>query len=230
MTLERKQIGTTRFCDSYIANYGADTGDQDVVSGTRALAAYLVNHSSYKEATPEFSATSPFLESAAQSNRSFNPETCAPTCPDCRTVLIGDNETTHSYLYPQSTPAPSTGPLDSFFRSFSGYQYDPSIPPAESFRSFRRGLRRWNDWNGYSPNTWKEYEDDVYTRYQAALTKEFNLWFGIEDDIMPWHSLCRAIAIHTLPATCKLCREVGNCLYNILRFLFVVDLHGVCRR
>jgi len=230
ITLERKRIWATRYCDLYFANYGANTDYQDVVYGTKVLAAYLVNHSSYREAIPEVSATNPFLESVAQSNRKSKPETCAPTCPDCRTVLIGDNETTHSCLYPQSTPAPSTGPLDSFFRSFSGYQYDPSIPPAESFRSFRRGLKRWSDWDGYSPDTWKEYKEDVYTRYQAALTKEFNLWFGTEDDIMPWHSLCRAIAIHPLPPTCELCREVGNRFYNNPFFLFFFDLRGVYRR
>ncbi|KAF4631765.1 hypothetical protein G7Y89_g6362 [Cudoniella acicularis] len=190
---------------------------QDVVCGAKALAAYLVNHSSYKEAIPEFSAMNPLLESMAQPNRKSKPETCAPTCPDCRTDLVGDNETIHSCPYPQFTPVPSTGPLDSFFLSFSGYQYDPSIPPAESFRSFRRGLRRWSDWDGYSPDTWKEYEEDIYTRYQAALTQEFNLWFGTEDDIRAWHSLCRAIAIQPLPATCELCREaVRNRHVNIV--------------
>ncbi|KAH6678617.1 hypothetical protein B0J14DRAFT_583120 [Halenospora varia] len=190
---------------------------QGVAFGANALAAYLANHSSYKEAIPEFSVINSSLESAAQPNRRSRPETSVPTCPDCRTVLIGDNETTHSCPYPQSTPVPPTGPLDSFFLSFSDYQYDPSIPPAESFRSFSQGLRRWNDWDGYSPDTWKEYKEDVYARYQAALTKEFNLWFGTEDDIRAWHSLCRAIAIHPLPATCELCEEaVGNRHVNIV--------------
>ncbi|KAH8665931.1 hypothetical protein BGZ60DRAFT_410213 [Tricladium varicosporioides] len=113
----------------------------------------------------------------------------------------------HSCLYPQLTPVPPASPLDSFFLSFSGYKYDPSVSPAESFRSFKRGLKRWNDWDGYSPSTWEDYEEDIDTRYQAALTKEFNLWFGTEDDIGSWHSLCRAVAIHPLPATCKLCRK-----------------------
>ena len=123
------------------------------------------------------------------------------------------NHTSSKVVTPESkpeTPTPSIGPLDAFFLSFPGYQYDPSIPPAESFHFLRRGLKGWNDWDRSFPATWKEYEKVVYTRYQAALTKEFNLWFGTEDDIRSWHSLCRAIEISPLPTTHKECQEVSS--------------------
>lgn len=181
-----------------------------MISETKTLVTYLAKRTSYKKAIPEISAIKSPLESVVHFNRGSRPKTRVKTCSDCKTVLNGDNETMHSCLNGLSSPVPPAGPLDSFFLSFPGYHYDPSIPLAESFRSFRQGLRRWNDWNGYSPDTWKEYEDDVYTRYQAALTKEFNLWFGMEDDIRSWHSLCRAIAIYPLPATHNLCREVSD--------------------
>lgn len=169
-----------------------------MVNGSKSLVAYLINQTSYKEATAEFSAISPSLKSTAQSDIKSKPD------------------------------IPSIGPLDAFFFSFSGYKYDPSIPPAESFDSFKRGLKRWNDWDGIFPNNWENYEKDVYTRYQAALTKEFNLWFGTEDDIRSWHSLCRAIAISPLPPTCEECREVRNHIHNKPSLNFI-DLHGVCR-
>ena len=140
------------------------------------------------------------------------------------------NHTSHGVVTTESipeTPTPSIGPLDTFFLSFSGYKYNPSIPPADSFRSLRRGLRRWNDWDHSTPATWQEYEKDVNTRYQAALTKEFNLWFGTEDDIRSWHSLCRAIAISPLPTTHKECQEVSN--HIMITCLGSTNSHAVCR-
>jgi hypothetical protein len=178
----------------------ANMGDKDVVYETKKLAGRIRNQNSYEEATAESSAMNPSPKSTAQANMKSKPE----------------------------TPVPSVGPLDAFFLSFRGYQYDPFIPPAESFRSLRRGLRWWNDWDGNFPDTWKEYEKDVATRYQATLTKEFNLWFGTEDDIDSWHSLCRAIGIRPLPTTCDECREVSNQIHTTLRITFT-DLHGIYR-
>ena len=35
----------------------------------------------------------------------------------------------------------------------------------------------------------------AWDQYQEALTPEFKLWFGAEDDTAAWHSLCRAMKI-----------------------------------
>lgn len=107
-----------------------------------------------------------------------------------------------------SSPPSSTGPLNQFFLSFPGFQYDPSLPPADSFHALREGLSRWNDFDESILSTWDEYKKDVWARYQTALTKEFNLWFGTEDEIESWYALCRAIGITPIPETRKKCREV----------------------
>lgn len=189
-----------RYCDSHILSYMANMDDKDVAYETKRLVGRIKNQKSYDEATAESSTMNSLLEPTAQANMKSNLE----------------------------SPVTSISPLDVFFSCFRGYQYDPSIPPAESFRSLRRGLRRWNDWDGNVPDTWKEYEKDVITRYQAALTKEFNLWFGTEDDIDSWHSLCRAIGIGPLPTTCHECREVSNNIHTSLCINFT-DLHGTYR-
>ncbi|KAE8447328.1 hypothetical protein EG329_010886 [Mollisiaceae sp. DMI_Dod_QoI] len=186
---------------------------QEMVDGTKKLATYLANCTSRSEAAAGVSAMEPITKSMVQPNVESRPETSFST----RKTSGTRPKAKHSSPSFQSTPTPTIGPLDAFFLSFPGYQYDPSIPPADSYRLFRRGLRRWNDWDGNFLKTWKEYEEDVYTRYQAALTKEFNLWFGTEDDIRSWHSLCRAIAIHPLPTTQRECRDaVRNRHVNIV--------------
>ena len=35
----------------------------------------------------------------------------------------------------------------------------------------------------------------AWDQYQEALTQEFKLWFGAEDDNAVWHSFCRAVKI-----------------------------------
>ena len=169
------------------------------------------------------------LESVGQAKS--NPGTRAPIGPKYKNIPIVDQGTKYSCLDLQSTPPPSTGPLDAFFLSFSGFQYDPSMPVVASFYSLRRGLENWSDWDGRSPGTWREYEEDVDIRYQAALTKEFNLWFGgTVDDIRSWHSLCRAVAIHPLPNSIKRCRSVSTHPFFKEPYLeLLVGLRDVCR-
>jgi hypothetical protein len=179
---------------------------------------YLANPTLENEAILKPAVTKSPYETVAHSNRKPKSKEFVQTCPDCKKVL-DRNESMHSCLHDQSDPVPPPGPLDSFFLSFSDYQYDPSIPLSESYHSFRQGLRQWSDWDGYSPSTWKEYKKEVNERYQAALTREFNLWFGTEDNIMSWHSLCRAIGIYPPPATPKLCRAVSN-RFSKITFLF----------
>lgn len=48
----------------------------------------------------------------------------------------------------------------------------------------------------------------AWDQYQESLTQEFKLWFGAEEDIAAWHSLCRAVRIEPLPRTCLECKKV----------------------
>ncbi|KAL8715628.1 MAG: hypothetical protein Q9225_006370 [Loekoesia sp. 1 TL-2023] len=121
------------------------------------------------------------------------------------------NQQTYAHHYPLSEPSiPSVAdnPLDQFFDSFSKFPYDACIPPATSYKNLRDNLWRWHDWDGHEPGTWKEYQQEVQARYELALTHEFNLWFGTEDDLKSWHALCRALGIIPLPLTCEECRSV----------------------
>merc|ERR1712054_266843 len=89
-------------------------------------------------------------------------------------------------------------PLDTFFRSFSTFNYSPSLPPADSYAKLEKheGWRR-----GVTES------DDAWNRYQDALEKELHLWYGAEDDLTAWHALCRAIDIDPLPKTREKCES-----------------------
>ncbi|KAL9117230.1 MAG: hypothetical protein Q9187_006235 [Circinaria calcarea] len=96
----------------------------------------------------------------------------------------------------------SDGPLDNFFHSHHSFHYDASTPPAISFESLQSHLQKRHKWSRGGPEC-----KELWHRYQTALTQEFNLWFGVEDDLNAWHSLCRAVRITPLPTTCELCRS-----------------------
>jgi hypothetical protein len=90
--------------------------------------------------------------------------------------------------------------LDTFFRSFPTFDYDPSLPPARSYANLReqQGWRRG------------EIESEIaWNKYQDALGRELRMWYGAEDDLTAWHALCRAIGVGPLPATCEQCEKVG---------------------
>ena len=92
-------------------------------------------------------------------------------------------------------------PLDAFFRSFSTFDYDPSLSPATSFAR----LQRHEGWQrGDSAS------DDAWDAYQAALESELRMWFGAEDDLAAWHALCRAIGVKPLPRKCEQCEQVSR--------------------
>jgi hypothetical protein len=93
----------------------------------------------------------------------------------------------------------SSTPLDRFFLSFPAFNYDPSLPPATSYKCLQKQQR----WHRNDPAS-----EEGWDRYQNALTEEFQLWFGAEDDLEAWHALCRAIGIDPPPVTCKLCKAV----------------------
>ncbi|OAL23216.1 hypothetical protein AYO20_11028 [Fonsecaea nubica] len=93
---------------------------------------------------------------------------------------------------------PPETPLDSFFRSFPTFVYDPSLPPSTSYAR----LRRHQGWRRDDTAS-----QDAWTRYQDALASELRMWFGSEDDLKAWHSLCRAIGVTPLPRTCRQCEQ-----------------------
>lgn len=90
-------------------------------------------------------------------------------------------------------------PLNMFFQSFDGFKFDPNLSPSESYSS----LQRFYGWHKGDKDS-----DQAWDQYQEALTQEFKLWFGAEDDIAAWHSLCRAVRIEPLPRSCLECEKV----------------------
>jgi len=126
------------------------------------------------------------------------------TCPSCRAVFAIHEKTYHRCSSPESKPSTIDDPLDKFFRSKPSFCYDPSAPPATSFGMLQKHLQQRYRWARKSPEN-----DELWRSYQAALTQEFNLWFGVEDDLHAWQSLCRAVRISPLPTTIGLCRSVG---------------------
>lgn len=171
-----------------ITNSWANKCDQDVVEGTKSLVTYLTT----------------------QSSRQNVPSHSSPPIPKSKpTTKPATKSRSKTASQPPPSAPPALGPLDAFFLSFPTFPYDPTIPPASSFRSFQAGLSNWNDFDKSACSTWNEYKNDVWERYQAALTQEFNLWFGTEDELESWYALCRAIGIVPLPKTRGKCREVS---------------------
>jgi hypothetical protein len=140
------------------------------------------------------------------------PTACLWTYPHYSTEF--DIHETYGHYYPvskSSIPSIADNPLDQFFDCFSKFPYNACIPPATSYKNLRVNIWRWHDWDGHRPSTWREYRQEVQVRYEVALTHEFNLWFGTEDDLKSWHALCRALEIIPLPFTREECRSVSSC-------------------
>lgn len=114
-----------------------------------------------------------------------------------------------------SAPSAPAAGVDAFFQSFPKFVYNSSKTPAMNFKIFMRGLPRWHDWDGSI--TQKEYEEAIEKRYQVALTEEFTVWFGKDDDMRSWSSLCQAVKIDPVPATIEECKKaVENRHVNIV--------------
>lgn len=126
------------------------------------------------------------------------------TCMACNVIVTIQQKASHSCFSSDSKPLISDGSLDEFFNFYHSFRYDASTSPAISFASLQDHLRKRHKW----PRDNRECKE-LWHRYQVALTQEFNLWFGVEDDLDAWHSLCRAVRITPLPTTCELCRSVG---------------------
>lgn len=133
-------------------------------------------------------------------NTTENPQPTLWTCPSCDGVFPLKQKASHSCAI--SIPN-SSGPLDNFFRSYPSFNYNASKPPATSFKSLEDYLTKLRKWRKKSPERQRLWE-----QYQDALTEEFNLLFGVKNDLDAWHALCRAVRINPLPTTCKECRSV----------------------
>lgn len=108
------------------------------------------------------------------------------TCPSCKAVFSVHEKTYHRCSSSESKPSTIDGPLDKFFRFYSPNH--SSAPSASSFELPRNHLQARYRWAHKSPEN-----DALWHIYQAALTQEFNLWFGVEDDLDAWQSICRAV-------------------------------------
>jgi hypothetical protein len=100
---------------------------------------------------------------------------------------------------PAHQPAPET-PLDAFFMSFSSFHYEPSMSPAKSWKR----LSAYQGWEKGS-----SARNKAWDAYQNALEEECKMWYGPEDDIASWHTLCRAVGIDPPPMTGEECQEVS---------------------
>lgn len=53
---------------------------------------------------------------------------------------------------------------------------------------------------------------EAWDTYQDSLKAEVQLWFGEEDDLHAWHTLCRAIGITHPPHKCDDCAKASTML------------------
>lgn len=97
----------------------------------------------------------------------------------------------HNRYSPRHVETANT-PLDRFFQRYTSFKYQPSLSPSESFAR----LCDHQKWEHGS----KKYQK-AWGGYQSALREEIELWFGEENDMTAWHTLCRAIQISPLPRT-----------------------------
>lgn len=138
-------------------------------------------------------------------NTTENPQPKWWTCPSCHNVFSLKQKASHfcaDTIQKSSIPL-NYSPLDNFFRSYPSFHYNASKPPAISFTSLRDHLAKLHKWHQGSSE-----RDRLWERYQDVLTEEFNLWFGVKDDLDAWQTLCRAMRVNPLPTNCKDCRSV----------------------
>ncbi|EKV19310.1 hypothetical protein PDIG_03400 [Penicillium digitatum PHI26] len=124
-------------------------------------------------------------------------------CDLCNRTFGSRNALDQHIQYSKAHFTPPSTPLDQFFRSFVGFGYNPKLPPSESYAQLKN-FCGWERGDAEDRTAWEEY--------QSALEAEVKTWFGVEDDLTAWHSLCRAIGIDPLPATCRQGVKVGACL------------------
>lgn len=120
---------------------------------------------------------------------------------ETRGRVFDDDKALERHLTNSHEHGTTTTPLDDFFRSFPNFDYDPSLPPATSYANLR-SHKWWRRGDAALDGAWK--------RYQAALESELLFWYGAENDLNAWHTLCRAMGIEPLPQTCWQCKKVGR--------------------
>lgn len=154
-------------------------------------------------------------------NTTENPQRKLWTCPSCHNVFSFKQKASHFCAdpIPKSLIPLNYTPLDNFFRSYPSFHYNASTPSAVSFNSLRDHLVKLHKWHQGSSE-----RDRLWERYQDVLTEEFNLWFGVKDDLEAWQTLCRAMRVNPLPKTCKGCRSVRT-----LKFFYPITEKKVCQ-
>ena len=101
-------------------------------------------------------------------------------------------------------------PLDRFFALYPSFRYDASLPPATSYHA----LVQHFGWDRHSKAGSK-----AKARYQEALSKEVEVWFGKEDDLEAWHTLCRAVGVRRPPNNIEGCAHVGRHNFSVTQEL-----------
>ncbi|KAI6352147.1 hypothetical protein MCOR25_009532 [Pyricularia grisea] len=142
-------------------------------------------------------------ESLRQHARDSPAHSPSVTCDLCYRTFNTDEaleqHRKHARIHqPESQQPRIKTPLDEFFLSFEGFEYNPAHPPARSFE--RLGFH--HDWESNSP----AYKN-ARKKYQDALNSELQMWYGSTDDLKAWHTLCRAIGIKPLPESCSQCKK-----------------------
>lgn len=105
----------------------------------------------------------------------------------------------------RASPQGQATPLDRFFASFAGFAYDAHLSPEASFKLLEHD-QGWAD-RRFGPGK------DAWKRYQRALVKEVEMWFGDEHDLAAWWTLCRAVGCLEPPEEIRKCKAVGISLH-----------------
>ncbi|KAM0257963.1 hypothetical protein ACHAQJ_004122 [Trichoderma viride] len=92
-------------------------------------------------------------------------------------------------------------PLDRFFTSFEGFAYDAHLSPEASFKSLKR-------YQGWGSKTYGGPGKEAWERYQKALVEEVEMWFGHEDDLTAWWTLCKAVECFDPPDDIQKCKTI----------------------
>ncbi|KAH0493540.1 hypothetical protein TgHK011_000204 [Trichoderma gracile] len=93
---------------------------------------------------------------------------------------------------PSESPPRAQTPLDTFFLSFShqGFVHNPAKSPVNSWKA----LCKFQSWSN-KPNDHPP-KQKAWKRYQAALVKEVELYFGDVDDITAWKTILKTTHVN----------------------------------